>query len=852
MKKVNLFFGKMFLFALSLTLIVFLFGCSDFVGPGETSSGDSNKSEEMTEETTTEEETTGEISGIVTIGSSTSKPLEGVSIAIKGREDNWTTDEEGTFSIKGLDPARYSLVFRKDGYMTKDYLVDVFPGKSSAVFVSISAFPITQDSSKGTVKGVLVASVDIAGAIVRVEGLDIRETADSEGFFVLADVPAGRQKIVAEKIIKISRKTMASASVVQKATGKGMILMDVLPGKEWIAAITEAVVIPGATVDVGSLTLAETGAISGTASLQNLTDYTGVHVFIPGTSFGAWTDNGGKYIISYLPAGSYLLRIEKDGYQYEEISPITVESAKTTDLFSLELVLEKGTVSGVVILADQSLETTPDYSGIGLALRNGKVDSVGVTGVDGGFLISSIPPGNYSLTIAKVGYITQKVSDVEVVGGENSVISPVTLIRESGSISGRAIFDQGEDGDNSGISVSLSNSGGTTTFSASTNKKGKFSITGIPPGEYILTVSERGYSSSSQTVAVLAGQDTAAGKITLYSATGTVEGTVTLQGQADHADIVVAVDGSSYQAVSKSDGSYVITNVPPGMKTLVASKHGFRSAEKKTVELSAGSSATADMTLIIEEGMILVDVVWTIENSPYYINDDLTVEPGATLTIEPGVVVKIAGKKNLVAEGTLIAQGALDNFITFTRKTSSGWGNIKLLGDNCVLKYAIVEYSESNDKFYAAVSIGNSTATVANSLIRNNRRGVATDWSSSSISPLVKNNTIVGNKEGGIESGLGNMKILNNIVYSNGWYGIAYTKQDLPLEEELKDNNSWGNSWGNDINFATSFNSFVVPIGNMSVDPEFVDYENGDYHLKETSPCLAVGEEGVQIGMYGE
>jgi len=57
---------------------------------------------------------------------------------------------------------------------------------------------------------------------------------------------------------------------------------------------------------------------------------------------------------------------------------------------------------------------------------------------------------------------------------------------------------------------------------------------------------------------------------------------------------------------------------------------------------------------------------WTLINSPYIIQGDITIPKGQSLTIEPGVVVKFAGYYRMTVRGNLIAKGTLSNRIIFT------------------------------------------------------------------------------------------------------------------------------------------------------------------------------------------
>ena len=71
--------------------------------------------------------------------------------------------------------------------------------------------------------------------------------------------------------------------------------------------------------------------------------------------------------------------------------------------------------------------------------------------------------------------------------------------------------------------------------------------------------------------------------------------------------------------------------------------------------------------IVYTTGTIISDTVWIAAESPYVINGNLTVAAGATLTIEPGMVVKVeASFAGLIIDGQLLAQGASGNQIAFT------------------------------------------------------------------------------------------------------------------------------------------------------------------------------------------
>jgi parallel beta-helix repeat protein len=85
-------------------------------------------------------------------------------------------------------------------------------------------------------------------------------------------------------------------------------------------------------------------------------------------------------------------------------------------------------------------------------------------------------------------------------------------------------------------------------------------------------------------------------------------------------------------------------------------------------------------TLIDDHTIISEDTIWTIANSPYYIESNASqwpiVNPGVILTIEPGVVIMPQNPSYTFLEirGTLKAEGAPDEKIVITSKNDSDYG----------------------------------------------------------------------------------------------------------------------------------------------------------------------------------
>jgi hypothetical protein len=69
-----------------------------------------------------------------------------------------------------------------------------------------------------------------------------------------------------------------------------------------------------------------------------------------------------------------------------------------------------------------------------------------------------------------------------------------------------------------------------------------------------------------------------------------------------------------------------------------------------------------------------VDMTWTLSGSPYYIPRSMWTDVGSTLTIEKGVVVKLADESDLYVNGRIIANGTQDEPVVFTAITDDEFG----------------------------------------------------------------------------------------------------------------------------------------------------------------------------------
>ena len=119
------------------------------------------------------------------------------------------------------------------------------------------------------------------------------------------------------------------------------------------------------------------------------------------------------------------------------------------------------------------------------------------------------------------------------------------------------------------------------------------------------------------------------------------------------------------------------------------------------------------------EGKITHDTVWMLIDSPFIVIDNVTVLPGVTLTIEPGVEIKFGGNFSLNIQGRLIAVGNEDRRITFTSNRyeaeAGDWVGIKFsnIADS-YLSYCTIRYAVHG------ITVENSSLTISNCEITEN------------------------------------------------------------------------------------------------------------------------------------
>lgn len=175
-------------------------------------------------------------------------------------------------------------------------------------------------------------------------------------------------------------------------------------------------------------------------------------------------------------------------------------------------------------------------------------------------------------------------------------------------------------------------------------------------------------------------------------------------------------------------------------------------------------------------GIIYSDATWTKANSPYELIGPTAVNLGATLTIEPGVVINF-NSYYIRVNGTLRARGTPSEpilfnggFINFTN-IANGW--IEHLGSGCILEYANLNkttiFSDApvkitNSYSNAPITVYPSSFITYNQLAGDTTIGAQTTFAHNNLvgrlfttnAVSISNNNIIGQVETGSSTITGN------------------------------------------------------------------------------------------------
>jgi hypothetical protein len=157
-----------------------------------------------------------------------------------------------------------------------------------------------------------------------------------------------------------------------------------------------------------------------------------------------------------------------------------------------------------------------------------------------------------------------------------------------------------------------------------------------------------------------------------------------------------------------SDGSFSFPDMPEGSYVAVAFKDEFGWSRPVTVTLRGGNLPVGTLMLYPEThyagGGLSEDTRWQAGRH-YVIDRDLHVSANVTLTIEPGVVVRVGDQMKLQVGGTLVCEGTADSFIVFTsdlpNPQASSWQYVRFVSGAAAPLFRYCSFRFGSDGIYS-------------------------------------------------------------------------------------------------------------------------------------------------------
>ena len=303
-----------------------------------------------------------------------------------------------------------------------------------------------------------------------------------------------------------------------------------------------------------------------------------------------FSDEQGEIVIEGLPAAHYAMTLKADNYVSRYLT-FQVESGKQTDLQSVELNHQMGSLAGSVNLVGLS-----DFSHV-LVYAKSQDGSVytSLTNSFGTYRFNALPVGEgYSVIATASGYQTTKIDNLNVSLNKTMIASPMSLASlqpETGVIEGYAQFMGRDSFEHAGIIVSVEG----TDLEAITARDGSFVLNNLPSGEYTLNFSDSNHKTFTKTVEVITSAANRLAPVELAPVIGGVKGLV--HNEAGHpvasAQVLLQTPSSTHAGFTDEEGRFELQGVLTGRHTLRIAKEGYGAVEQMVL---IESNQTGDLS----------------------------------------------------------------------------------------------------------------------------------------------------------------------------------------------------------------------------------------------------------------
>ncbi|UCE91990.1 MAG: carboxypeptidase regulatory-like domain-containing protein [Methanobacteriota archaeon] len=341
------------------------------------------------------------------------------------------------------------------------------------------------------------------------------------------------------------------------------------------------------------------GGIYGTVSADGAA-LSGANVSIEELDLNTSTGVDGTYALEGIRSGTYSVRADAPYYE-PVLRQVTVTVGDYVPLhFSLESLM--GAISGTILHIDT--EEPLENANIAVVIEDYTI--VYNSDANGSYSVPNVPPGTYAITVSLTGFNTTVIENIVVASGVTTEGVDVLLAEKLPSISGTILhIDTEEPLEGANVSIAV----GDYTITVKSDVNGSYRLWDIPPGIYSITASLIGFNTTMvEDVAVFSGVTTENVNILLRERPTTLSGVVKA-GAVLLVGANVSIVGTGLYGISSIDGEYLISSIPAGAYTVMASLQGYNNATIVNVRIDRGTEVRLNINLTGKLGGALYGIV---------------------------------------------------------------------------------------------------------------------------------------------------------------------------------------------------------------------------------------------------
>ncbi|GAB1765757.1 carboxypeptidase regulatory-like domain-containing protein [Priestia megaterium] len=504
--------------------------------------------------------------------------VNGVLVAVS------QTDINGNYRIQGLAPGTYTMVATNPQFQQLANGINIASNQTVTQNISLQPNP-------GTITGTVVnaqTSTPLSGAVLQVfqsgSTTPITNTVtDQNGSFSFIGLAPGEYSLVAQ------------------ATNFGSVAVGAIITSGNTTTITvQAPPLPG--VISGQVTDFSGNALSN-ATIRLLDSNQNV------VGIGS-TDLTGSYTIGNVAAGTYTVIASASGFG-TNTQGVTIAPAQVLPNLNIPLEATSGTITGQVTNSGNGAPVT----GATVIIRSLQQGSGGIvvgtvsTDQQGNYLAQNLAPGEYSVTVTKLGFGTQ--TQTVTVASDQTSTANFALLADAGTLSGSVTDVNGNPIIGPNIFIRIFTGGNVLLKSVTAQPDGTFAVFGLEPGTYTLIAEAPNYAANSTPITIAANQTTTVA-IALTPNPATISGNVVNQQTNTPLQGVTVTASSNGQiiatAVTDINGNFQLINLAAGAISIVTFAQNFVNTPQ-TIVLNPGETQQITLSLTPLTGTITGTVI---------------------------------------------------------------------------------------------------------------------------------------------------------------------------------------------------------------------------------------------------